>query len=223
MSESEVEKERKTEQDDIAATSYVNGQYSIPNCIDVLKILKDSKILRDNSFISYALELIKDRENRVIVVSLKDQMDILANWLQFKYRKDRIQHKEISAIKATQSEIIDALEIQSATISASVLKIVPVQFFCHLQAPAYSQRLCQARVHSNVLFLGCMSCFSVACSKVAPSLDLMTQLHVVGPLGKQHASTKAQYYTILVSLTCENSSTKLAAPHNLHRLELLLL
>ncbi|XP_058740127.1 uncharacterized protein LOC131612347 isoform X2 [Vicia villosa] len=97
MSESDEEKERMTAQDDvvenedIAATSYVKGQYSIPNCIDVLKILKDSKIVKDNNHISYALELIKDRENRVIVVSLKDQMDILANWLYFKYRKDRIQ------------------------------------------------------------------------------------------------------------------------------------
>jgi len=48
----------------------MSGQYSIPDCIDVLRNLKGKKLLKGLQF-TYALELIKDSKNRVIVVSLK--------------------------------------------------------------------------------------------------------------------------------------------------------
>ncbi|XP_058744775.1 uncharacterized protein LOC131617511 [Vicia villosa] len=92
MSESHVEKEKKTaqyvvENDDIAATSYAQGQYSISNCIDVLKILKDSKNYIPDEDFCYAFELIKDSKNRIIVISLKDRVDILTIWIKNMYIK----------------------------------------------------------------------------------------------------------------------------------------
>ncbi|CAI8613690.1 unnamed protein product, partial [Vicia faba] len=88
MSESDVKKERETAHDeDIAATSYVSGQYSIPNCIYVLKVLKEELHWFKKRF-SYALELIKDSKNRVIVISLKDCYDDLADWIDYKYQKE---------------------------------------------------------------------------------------------------------------------------------------
>ena len=84
-----MEKERKRAQDDdIAATSYVKGQYSIPNCIDVLIIVNQKKQGRgdwSDDIFSYALELIKDSKNRVIVIYLKNRLNDLANWINHKY------------------------------------------------------------------------------------------------------------------------------------------
>ncbi|CAI8588566.1 unnamed protein product [Vicia faba] len=88
-SQTHVEKERKRAQDDdIAATSYVKGQYSIPNCIDVLIIVNQKKQGRgdwSDDIFSYALELIKDSKNRVIVIYLKNRLNDLANWINHKY------------------------------------------------------------------------------------------------------------------------------------------
>ncbi|XP_058740126.1 uncharacterized protein LOC131612347 isoform X1 [Vicia villosa] len=92
MSESDVKKETETTQDvvekeDIAATSYVSGQYSVPNCIHVLRFLKEEGRLYGKRF-SYALELIKDSKNRVIVISLKDCSSELEDWIDYKHNKE---------------------------------------------------------------------------------------------------------------------------------------
>ncbi|CAL5193187.1 unnamed protein product [Lathyrus oleraceus] len=91
MSEYDVKKEKETTQDvvakeDIAAASYVSGQYSIPNCIHVLRNLKQNGRLYGKRF-SYALELIKDSKNRVIVISLKDCFSELEDWIDYKFNK----------------------------------------------------------------------------------------------------------------------------------------
>lgn len=86
-----MKKEKETTQDvvakeDIAAASYVSGQYSIPNCIHVLRNLKQNGRLYGKRF-SYALELIKDSKNRVIVISLKDCFSELEDWIDYKFNK----------------------------------------------------------------------------------------------------------------------------------------
>ncbi|CAJ2642488.1 unnamed protein product [Trifolium pratense] len=78
----QVKNEREAPQD-IVAASYVDGQYSIPNCIEVLINLKDILLLNGTQF-SYALELIKDSKNRVIVVSLRQRKRDLAAWIIYK-------------------------------------------------------------------------------------------------------------------------------------------
>ncbi|RHN47559.1 hypothetical protein MtrunA17_Chr7g0254281 [Medicago truncatula] len=89
---SDVKEEKKTpqdivEKDDNGDTSYINGQYNMPNCIETLRDLKARRLLDGKEF-SFALELIKDGKNRVIVDSLKYCMDDLATWILFNFKKD---------------------------------------------------------------------------------------------------------------------------------------
>ena len=73
-----AENHNEAEKDEIAATSHVHGQYSIPECIQVLKNLKEEGRLDGRQF-SYAVDLIKDSQNRVILMSLKDSTDVLVD------------------------------------------------------------------------------------------------------------------------------------------------
>lgn len=90
-----MKEEKKTpqdivEKDDNGDTSYINGQYNMPNCIEILLTLKDKRLLDGQEF-SFALELIKDGKNRVIVDSLKYCMDDLATWIIFKFKTERFK------------------------------------------------------------------------------------------------------------------------------------
>jgi hypothetical protein len=69
---------------DIAGPSYVCGQYSIPSCIEVLKNIQREGLLNDRQF-SYALELLRNSQSRVIFMSLKDSHNALVNWILYKY------------------------------------------------------------------------------------------------------------------------------------------
>ncbi|XP_057457424.1 uncharacterized protein LOC130748255 [Lotus japonicus] len=66
-----AENHNEAEKEEIPATSHVRGQYSIPECIQVLKSLKEERRL-DRRQYSYALELLRDYQNRVILMSLTD-------------------------------------------------------------------------------------------------------------------------------------------------------
>ncbi|XP_057447845.1 uncharacterized protein LOC130739537 [Lotus japonicus] len=79
-----AENHNEVEKDEIAATSHVHGKYSIPNCIEVLKSVKEEGLLTDRQF-NYALELLTVSENRVIFMSLIDSMEALVGWIKFKY------------------------------------------------------------------------------------------------------------------------------------------
>lgn len=62
--------EDTVEDDDIAATSYVNGQFTIPNCIHVLLVLMRQVLFKNDDCFNYALELITYSKNGGIVVSV---------------------------------------------------------------------------------------------------------------------------------------------------------
>ncbi|CAJ1978912.1 unnamed protein product [Sphenostylis stenocarpa] len=74
----------EAEEDDIEGNSDVHGKYCMPNCIAVLKSLKEEDFLSRQQF-SFALELIKDPQNRIIVMCLQDSMYDLAYWIFYKY------------------------------------------------------------------------------------------------------------------------------------------
>ncbi|XP_039685067.1 L10-interacting MYB domain-containing protein-like [Medicago truncatula] len=73
------------EKAEIAATSNVLGQYSIPDCVTILKSAKEEGHLNNRQF-SYALEMLKDEDNRIVLMSLKDSMDALVDWILYKYQ-----------------------------------------------------------------------------------------------------------------------------------------
>lgn len=79
-----IKRHNKAEKVEIAAASYVHGQYSIPECIKVLISLEEEGVLSDQQF-TYALELIKDCQNTVILMCLKDSSYALGNWIRYKY------------------------------------------------------------------------------------------------------------------------------------------
>jgi hypothetical protein len=68
----------------IAATSYVYGQYSIQNFVNILKSEKVEGFLNGQQF-SYALEMLKDDQNRVLLIFLKDSKEDLLEWILYKY------------------------------------------------------------------------------------------------------------------------------------------
>ncbi|XP_057420450.1 uncharacterized protein LOC130714557 [Lotus japonicus] len=76
----EIHNEAKKEE----TAAIFHDQYSIPECIRVLISLKEKGRLDQRQFI-YALELLKDDHNRVILMSLTDSIDSLVDWILFKY------------------------------------------------------------------------------------------------------------------------------------------
>ncbi|CAJ2646006.1 unnamed protein product [Trifolium pratense] len=72
----------------IATTSHVHGQYSIPDCVKLLKKAKDEGFLNSQQF-SYALEMLKDEQNRVLLISLKESKDDLVEWILYKYAEKK--------------------------------------------------------------------------------------------------------------------------------------
>jgi hypothetical protein len=52
-----------------APASHVHGKYSIPDCVKLLKSAKNDGFLNSHHF-SYALEMLKDEQNRVLLISL---------------------------------------------------------------------------------------------------------------------------------------------------------
>lgn len=80
-----AEGHNEIEKAEIAATSNVLGQYSIPDCVTILKSAKEEGHLNNRQF-SYALEMLKDEDNRILLMSLKDSMDALVDWILYKYQ-----------------------------------------------------------------------------------------------------------------------------------------
>ncbi|GAU28757.1 hypothetical protein TSUD_372660 [Trifolium subterraneum] len=80
-----AEGHNEVEKAEIEARSHVNGQYSIPACVAILKTAKEEGFLNGQQFI-YALELLKDEQNRVLMISLKESMNDLIDWILFKYK-----------------------------------------------------------------------------------------------------------------------------------------
>jgi hypothetical protein len=79
-----AEDHNEVEKAGIAATSHVHGQYSIPDCVKLLKNAKDEGFLNSQQF-SYTLEMLKDEQNRVLLISLKESKDDLIEWILYKY------------------------------------------------------------------------------------------------------------------------------------------
>ncbi|XP_058736160.1 uncharacterized protein LOC131608266 [Vicia villosa] len=79
-----AEGHNEVEKAEIAATSHFNGQYSIPTCVEILKSAKEKGLLNGQQF-SYALEMLKDEQNRVLIISLKDSISDLIEWILYKY------------------------------------------------------------------------------------------------------------------------------------------
>ncbi|KAK2407054.1 hypothetical protein QL285_042714 [Trifolium repens] len=75
----------EVEKAEIEARSNVNGQYSIPACVAILKSAKEDGFLNGQQFI-YALEMLKDEQNRVLMMSLKESMYDLIDWILHKYK-----------------------------------------------------------------------------------------------------------------------------------------
>jgi hypothetical protein len=80
-----AESHNEVEKAEIVATSHVHGQYSIPDCVKILKSLKEEGLLDGQQFI-YGLEMLKDESNRILLMSLKDSMNALVDWLLYKYK-----------------------------------------------------------------------------------------------------------------------------------------
>jgi hypothetical protein len=73
-----AESHNEVEKAGIEATSHVHGQYSIPDCVKILKSVKEDGLLDGQQF-SYALEMLKDESNRIILMSLKDSTNALVD------------------------------------------------------------------------------------------------------------------------------------------------
>ena len=80
-----AENHNEIEKAEIEATSHVNGKYSIPTCVAILKSAKEEGLLDGKQF-SYALEMLKDEQNRVLLMTLKDSMKDLLEWVLYKYK-----------------------------------------------------------------------------------------------------------------------------------------
>ncbi|CAJ2635820.1 unnamed protein product [Trifolium pratense] len=80
-----AESHNEVEKAEIAASSHVHGQYSIPDCVKILKSVKEDGLLDGQQF-SYALEMLKDESNRILLISLKDSTNALVDWLLYKYK-----------------------------------------------------------------------------------------------------------------------------------------
>lgn len=74
------------EKDENENYSDINGKYSIPNCIAVLKRLKKESYSMSDLEYGFALESIKDPQNRIIIMSLQDSMKDLSCWNYYNYR-----------------------------------------------------------------------------------------------------------------------------------------
>ncbi|KEH19292.1 hypothetical protein MTR_8g446440 [Medicago truncatula] len=79
-----AEGHNEVEKAQIAATSHVHGEYSILDCVKLLKSAKDDGFLNGQQF-SHALEMLKDEQNRVLLVTLKDSKDDLVEWILYNY------------------------------------------------------------------------------------------------------------------------------------------
>lgn len=71
-----TEGHNEVEKVEIAITSHINKHYSIPTCAEILKSLKEWGLLNGQKF-SYALEMLKDKQNIVLLISLQDFMSDL--------------------------------------------------------------------------------------------------------------------------------------------------
>jgi hypothetical protein len=80
-----AEGHNEVEKAEIEARSNVNGQYSIPACVAILKSAKEDGFLNGQQFI-YALEMLKDEQNRVLMMSLKESMDDLIDRILHNYK-----------------------------------------------------------------------------------------------------------------------------------------
>ncbi|KAK2403292.1 hypothetical protein QL285_052746 [Trifolium repens] len=80
-----AESHNEVEKAEIAATYHVHGQYSIPDCVKILKSLMEEGLLDAQQF-SYGLEMLKDESNRILLMSLKYSMNALVDWLLYKYK-----------------------------------------------------------------------------------------------------------------------------------------
>jgi len=75
----------EAEKDEIEGISDIHGKYCMPNCIAVLQRLKDKFPFMDSSVFGFAIESVKDPQNRIIVMCLQHSMHDLIKWIQFKY------------------------------------------------------------------------------------------------------------------------------------------
>lgn len=80
-----AENHNEVEKVEIEARSHFNEKYSIPICVAILKSAKEEGLLDGKQF-SYALEMIKDEQNRVLLMTLKDSMKDLIEWVLYKYK-----------------------------------------------------------------------------------------------------------------------------------------
>lgn len=80
----QAESENEVGKNEIAATSHANVDYSIPDCVKVLKGAKEAGLLTGREF-SYALEMLRDDQTRELLISLKDSVDALVEWILYKY------------------------------------------------------------------------------------------------------------------------------------------
>jgi len=79
-----AEDHNEVEKAQIAATCHVHGEYSIPDCVKLLKSAKDDGFFNGQQF-SYDLEMLKDEQNRVLLITLKDSKEDLVEWILYNY------------------------------------------------------------------------------------------------------------------------------------------
>ena len=75
----------EAERDAIEGNSDIHGKYCMPNCIAVLRRLRKKFPSMDTSVYGFAIESIKDPQNRIIVMCLQDSMHDLLEWIMSKY------------------------------------------------------------------------------------------------------------------------------------------
>ncbi|KAK4284814.1 hypothetical protein QN277_001596 [Acacia crassicarpa] len=73
---------------EMSQTSEINGHFSIPDGIKILRNLKAERRLDVKQFF-YAVDLLKVQQERIIIISFSESIDELVGWILYKYELDK--------------------------------------------------------------------------------------------------------------------------------------
>ncbi|KAI9110990.1 hypothetical protein K1719_018110 [Acacia pycnantha] len=87
-SEAMTESHNAAEAVEMSQTSGMNGHFSIPDGIKILRNLKDEGKLDVIQYF-YAVDLLRVQQERIIIMSLSESIDELVGWILYKYELDK--------------------------------------------------------------------------------------------------------------------------------------
>ncbi|KAK4260798.1 hypothetical protein QN277_003869 [Acacia crassicarpa] len=83
-----VERHNAAEAVEISQTSEINGHFSIPDGIEILRNLKAEGRLDAKQFF-YVVDLLRVQQERIIIMSFSKSIDELVGWILYKYELDK--------------------------------------------------------------------------------------------------------------------------------------